>query len=364
VAVHKAPRISIVTPSLNQGQFLETCITSVLRQEYPNLEYLIIDGGSTDGSARIIEKHRAQLAYWVSEPDLGQSDAINKGLRRATGEVVAWLNADDFYLPEALNRVADVYQGQPEASFYFGDGLRVDETGKPLGGFFPDGRVVFHPAALIYGLNYILQPAAFINRKHLVQANYLDSGLKYGMDTDLWIRLAQLAPPMPIRTCLAASREYGTTKTASGSFARAEELRRIAEQHSGVPLTPGALSYYLHTLYQLIGKRPDIFPAPFAADVETFWKVVQRLLFGFGARVDGFPLTTVDEIEMNPPANPPVASEADRTARLLQIDGLNAELRTARAELRALNRQLVRRRFKPLLRSMRRWVQKGTGSLG
>jgi hypothetical protein len=334
------PRISIVTPSYNQGGFLDQCIRSVLDQQYPNLEYFIIDGGSTDKTHSIIRSHRRHLTYWVSEPDNGQSHAINKGFRRATGAVVAWLNSDDYYLPGALLAVAAAYQRQPRASFYLGNGLSVDIAGQPLGSYFPEERVLFHRPALVWGLNYVLQPATFINRAHLVRAGYLDESLKYGMDSDLWLKLSALAEPECLQVALAASREYGATKTSTGSFARVEELRQIAAQHSGLPVTPGSLCYLLDTLHGLASQRPDVFGHSFTAELEIFWKSVQRLFADFGARPNGFPL---------PPAADPAAyaeepvglsvrlaaSEKDRAARLEIIHTLTAQLHDARQCLRS-----------------------------
>jgi glycosyltransferase involved in cell wall biosynthesis len=284
----KLPRISIVTPSFNQGRFLEECLLSVLNQNYANLEYLVIDGGSTDRSVEIIKKYADRLAYWVSEPDGGQADAINKGLRRATGEVVAWLNSDDYYLPGALAAVAEAYGKNPHASFYFGDGYRVAENGQQLSTFYPDGKVRFSRPALIYGLNHILQPAAFMNRARLAEINYLDASLRYGLDTDLWIRLSDKAGPAAVPVPLAASREYGATKTSTGSFPRIEELRQIAERHSGLALTPGALNYFLHTLYELAVERGYVYPPAFQMQIVKFWKSAQGLLAAYGARPDGF----------------------------------------------------------------------------
>jgi glycosyltransferase involved in cell wall biosynthesis len=283
------PEISIVTPSYNQGRFLEDCITSVLDQNYPELEYIVIDGGSTDQSVDIIKKYEERITLWVSEPDEGQSDAINKGFRMATGELVAWLNADDFYLPGALATVAEAYRNNPGASFYFGDGLRVDEAGQPKSRFFPDGRVLFNQAALIFGIDYILQPATFINRTHLVKVNYLNPTLHYGLDIDLWIRLSQVAPPVPISACLAASREYDATKTATGSFQRVEELRHIAEKYSDLPMTPGTLWYFLDTLHRLAQEREDVFPKLFRIEIRVFWWAAAKLMAKYGARPDGFP---------------------------------------------------------------------------
>jgi glycosyltransferase involved in cell wall biosynthesis len=126
-------RISIVTPSYNQGQFLEETIKSVLSQNYPNLEYIIIDGSSTDNSADIIKKYEKHLAYWVSEKDNGQADAINKGFARATGEIFGWINSDDLYLPDTLHRVGEYWRTYPGCQFLTGDGEIFNaETDLPL----------------------------------------------------------------------------------------------------------------------------------------------------------------------------------------------------------------------------------------
>jgi glycosyltransferase involved in cell wall biosynthesis len=284
------PKISIVTPSLNQGRFLEQCLQSVLAQDYPNLELILIDGGSTDQTSEIIKKYQQYFTYWVSEPDKGQSDAINKGFRMASGELAAWLNADDYYLDNCLKNVAIAFQQHPDASFIFGDGVRVDEHGQQKSAFWQGQQPVFDRTALVYGLNYILQPASFINMRHLKEINFLDPALHYGMDTDLWIRLSEIAEPFAISAVLAASREYSETKTSSGSFARIEELRRITEKYSNLPVTPGVLCYFLDTLHHLVEARPDIFPESYRRDLLEFWEKSGALLSQFHAQPNGFPL--------------------------------------------------------------------------
>ena len=124
------PKISIITPSYNQGEFLERTILSVIEQNYPNLEYIIIDGGSTDGSVDIIQKYADKLAYWISEKDNGQTHAINKGFKKATGEIVAWLNSDDELCEGALMAVASVFMEHDEADFVFGNQYSIDSNGK------------------------------------------------------------------------------------------------------------------------------------------------------------------------------------------------------------------------------------------
>src|SRR5262249_54692475 len=140
------------------------------------------------------------------------------------------------------------------------------------------------------------QPAAFINCRHLQAGCYLDPALKYGMDSDLWIRLARQAPPAAIPDVLAASREDGATKTATGSVPRAEGLPRISQKYRGVPMTPGALLYFLDTLNRLALEQPDVFPKRFLSDIEVFWIAASRLLGRHGARPDGFP--AVGEAEL------------------------------------------------------------------
>jgi len=284
------PKISIVTPSLNQGRFLSQCIESVLTQNYPNLEFIIIDGGSTDETISVIKKYESEIHYWISEPDDGQSDAINKGFRRASGDLVAWLNADDYYLPGTFCKVAEGYRLHQTAPFYFGDGLRVDEIGGVISNFFPTGRLIFDHQALVMGLNYILQPSTFINHEALVKVGYLDISLHYGMDSDLWMRLSAFGIPYVIDSVLSATREYSTTKTASGSFLRVEELRQISMKYSGLQITPGVLCYFFDTLYRFAQQNENEYPSHYLTDIVLLWQKTQCLLENFNAGADGFPL--------------------------------------------------------------------------
>lgn len=285
----RLPTISIVTPSFNQGHFLEDCICSVLDQNYPHLEYIIIDGKSTDNSVEVIEKYAQYLTYWVSERDKGQTDAINKGLKRATGDIVAWLNSDDFYLPDTLHHIAKLYQKTPQASFYFGDGYRVDEVGRIKNHFFPEKPIVYNQTLFTLGMNYVLQPSAFMNADHLKKIDYLNETLHYGMDSDLWIRLAALSEPLFTPQVLSASREYEDTKTSTGLFERIEELRHIAAAHSGLPITPGTLCYFLGTLHQFCSTRETVFPAAYRQAIEQFWGATAQLFQQWGGRMDSFP---------------------------------------------------------------------------
>ncbi|WP_373499485.1 glycosyltransferase [Desulfococcus sp.] len=249
-----SPRISIITPSYNQAGFLVQAIESVLDQGYPNLEYMIMDGGSTDGSIEIIQRYEKHLAFWESAPDNGQSHAVNKGFRRATGELVAWMNSDDYYLPGAFEAVAEKHRELSAdgklPGFFFGTGIRVDREGGLIGNFWPH-KPVFDVAALVYGFDYILQPTVFIRRDPLFSVGLLDEGLKYCMDYDLWIRLAKAYPAAPVDHPVAASREYRETKSLSGGMERCAEIARVIAGHTGLPATPGVLYYIIITLQGL-----------------------------------------------------------------------------------------------------------------
>lgn len=186
----RLPKISIVTPSFNQAPYIEATIRSVLNQGYPNLEYIIIDGGSDDGSAEIIEGYSDRLAYWVSEPDEGQTDALIKGFRRATGEIMGWLCSDDLYEPYTLPEVADVFTRNPQWQVVYGDSVWMDTGGNFIK---PKKEIRFNRFIWMYDYNYLPQPSTFWRRGLYEQTGGLDRRLNLAMDADLWIRFAELA---------------------------------------------------------------------------------------------------------------------------------------------------------------------------
>jgi len=185
------PLVSIITPSYNQATFLEETIQSVLNQDYAPIEYIIIDGGSTDDSLEIIKRYSDQLAWWVSEPDQGQTDAINKGFAQANGQILAWLNSDDTYLPQAVSEAVAYLQAHPEAGMVYGDANLIDETGALLGKF-PARQTNYR--RLRRGYVHIPQQAAFFRAALWQQVGPLDPSFYFAMDYDLWVRLAKLAP--------------------------------------------------------------------------------------------------------------------------------------------------------------------------
>jgi glycosyltransferase involved in cell wall biosynthesis len=206
------PKISVITPSLNQARFLEQTLRSVLLQGYPNLEYLVIDGGSNDGSVDIIRRYEKWLTYWVSERDRGQSHAINKGFSKATGDIVAWLNSDDFYLPGSLKVIAEQASLNPRAGAWVGGGRQIDpETGKQLWERLPPP--LRHRDILNWNQYYLPQPSCFINRKLLGEKLYLNEAYHMQMDFDLWLRISREFIMVPIHTILSVNYRHGRAKT-------------------------------------------------------------------------------------------------------------------------------------------------------
>lgn len=215
------PKISIITPSYQQGQYIEETIRSIIDQGYGNLEYIVIDGGSTDSSVEIIKKYEAHITYWVSEKDNGQSDAINKGLKRATGDIVAWLNSDDIYLPGTLQAVADAFVANEKAGIVYG---HVDS-------FFDDGTNQIwenkFEVADFFSRVSIHQPGVFWKRQLHDQLGYLDESFYYLMDYDLWARLFFNTTSISVDRVFARFRVHDEAKTGNNPKGLYLDYRRV-----------------------------------------------------------------------------------------------------------------------------------------
>jgi glycosyltransferase involved in cell wall biosynthesis len=217
------PLVSIVTPSYNQAAFLEQTIQSVLGQEGASIEYLIVDGGSTDGSVEIIRKYADRLAWWVSERDAGQAEAINKGLQRAKGEIVGWLNSDDLYLPGAIAQAVAAFKAHPEAGLVFGDAVTIDPADREI------GRLAFGDWGLdeLLGFRIICQPAVFMRGAVLEQAGYLDPSYHYLLDHQLWLRIARLSPIYHVPQVWAQARHHPGAKNVAQPEGFSQETLRL-----------------------------------------------------------------------------------------------------------------------------------------
>jgi glycosyl transferase family 2 len=232
------PRLTIVTPSFNQGEFLEETIKSVLDQEYENLEYIVVDGGSTDRSVSIIKKYSHRLAHWVSEPDEGQYHAINKGFARATGEIMAWLNSDDKYLPWTLSVVADIFSSFPEVEWLtsvhplqwnsHGQAVAVDFTGALSRHSFLQGNNF--PVEGSIGRRWIQQESTFWRRSLWERAGgRLDQSLAMAADFELWARFYDHADLFGAQALLGGFRSHGVQRSVlhrDRYMAEAEQVLR------------------------------------------------------------------------------------------------------------------------------------------
>ena len=221
------PKISIVTPSYNQAKFIEETIRSVLLQGYPNLEYIIIDGGSTDNSSEIIRKYEPWLSYWVSEPDSGQSEAINKGWRRSKGDILAWLNSDDTYEIDALQKVANFLSEKNDIGMVFGDCNLIDEKGR----FIKKAPAKdFDLKALVCNEWFIPQQSTFIRHEVFKEVGKLNENLHLVMDWDLWVRIALKDVKIYyLPQTLANFRIYDAIKTFSQTELSAEEKIKVLD---------------------------------------------------------------------------------------------------------------------------------------
>jgi glycosyltransferase involved in cell wall biosynthesis len=228
---NQLPLVTIVTPSYNQAQYLEQTIASVLAQDYPNLEYFVVDGGSTDGSLEIIQRYADRLSWWVSEPDNGQADAINKGLARAKGEFVAWLNSDDVYFPDAINQAVRVLQADSALGLVYGQLRSINAAGETF------NTITYHPYSLedLLAFRIIGQPAIFMRRAVLERAGLLDSRYHFLLDHHLWIRIARLAPMKYLPVPLAAARHHPAAKNVARAAEFGSDIYRLLDWFAAEP---------------------------------------------------------------------------------------------------------------------------------
>ena len=238
------PLVSIVTPSFNHGRFIRSTIESVLAQDYPNLEYIVMDGGSADETAAVVKDYASRLRF-ISEPDRGQSHAINKGFRMARGSILFWLNSDDLILPGAVRHAVDALQENPQAGAVYGEGYLIDEQGK-IKRRFPCTEP-FNLWKLVYLSDYILQQTAYFRRSAIDAAGDLREDLHFAMDWDLLIRIGKKYPLQYIPDYMGCLREHAAAKSSSGGMARAREIARLLREHTGMNYPPGAIVYGLET---------------------------------------------------------------------------------------------------------------------
>jgi glycosyltransferase involved in cell wall biosynthesis len=254
--------VSIITPSYNQSAYLEQTIQSVLAQDHARIEYLLVDGASTDGSLEIIKKYQDRLAWWVSEKDNGQAEAINKGFARATGEIVAWLNSDDYYLPGAVSAAVRTFEENPDVVLIYGNMMAVDERGRTF------NTLNYKPLSLedLLCFQIIGQPAVFMRRSALQNSGGLDPAFHFLLDHFLWIRLARLGPILHVDQTWAAARYHAGAKNrakaaefgreAFGILEAAAQDKHLAPILAKVDRRARAAAHRVDSRYLLDGGQP------------------------------------------------------------------------------------------------------------
>jgi glycosyltransferase involved in cell wall biosynthesis len=265
------PLVTIVTPSLNQAQFLEDTMLSVMGQDYPAVEFIVVDGGSTDGSIKIIRRHQARLAYWTSEPDSGQSSAINKGFARAKGRIFAWLNSDDLLSPSAVSIAAHFLNSEPDVGLVYGDRVEIDAKGNVIGVL----RCPPHDPGIFRKDVTLPQETAFFRREVYEAVGGLDEDLHFAMDLDLWCKMAKVTRMRHIPAFLACFRRHGWSKSVTYDATVDEKHQRyhrerelVIGRHFGREL-PGRLDRRLYDWRRKAALLVASRSAPHRADLAT-----------------------------------------------------------------------------------------------
>lgn len=226
-------RVTIIMPVYNSAAFIEDSIRSVLDQTYPNIEFIVMDGGSTDGTVEIAQRYADQLTL-ISEPDNGQSDAINKGWRRATGDILAWLNADDLYYPDTVATAVEYLENHPQTMWLYGQADLLDADGQPGHYNYP----IFpwdYEKLLTFGC-FITQPTVFLRREVIAQFGYLDESLHFGLDYEYWLRIGKAFPAAYVPDVRVQVKIFRETKSRSGGYKRMQEIEQIIKSYGGTTL--------------------------------------------------------------------------------------------------------------------------------
>lgn len=253
------PRVTVITPSYNQAAYLEQTICSVLDQNYPNLEYFVIDGASTDSSVDIIRKYEKRLAWWVSEQDCGQAEAINKGFARATGEYIAWINSDDLHMPGIICTMVDAFSHTPDVGLIYGDVVSIDQDGKPFNIMRYDNWTLDD----LMAFSIIGQAGTFFRHSVLQKTGYLDTRFHCLLDHHLWLRMAQVAPIRHLPGVVAAARFHPEAKNVARAAEFAHEayelmdwMRTQPELAQRINRHVWAGAHRFHARYLLDGDQP------------------------------------------------------------------------------------------------------------